>query len=534
MICPNCLSNNSRSAMTCKKCGCPLDDIKSDTEYAQYKPKNQSKPQVDENMRYTVKKVVASDIDYDVPYVDNSFSQDTMNMAPIRNNPTNRKKSTPGAGKNGIYSSKTIRSSKKKRTFTMIFTLILWLLVLGGLIAGGIIGVNYLINLFNNSIPPIETPAPSKLPASKPDIYVLTDDNGQQYVNCKFYGNDSDTVHILVGQKNERLSFENGVAELNLYLSDILSSNANIGSEKVPVAITATYRYSDGIEVPVEVPTVEFTVPVTEITLLTSQSKAIEVFKDTYTLVFAIPKGSNLYINDVISNDKADSSGRVEYTVIVPLGESVNVNVRVQAPYHKATEAMFTIYRQTLNTKFTLAGSNPKTTNTDTIKITGTIKNGTTVSCDAKYKVSDYTFNPGTGVFSMNVTLPSHGVHDILFTATDSSGKVAKLTHTVNYLPDEDQYTRRAWAYDSSVAKNPTQYMYKSFLFKDVKIQEFVLAEQKTFLINMGSEEKPEYIYVQYSGPLSLNTTTTYRIFGDVIGTKDGITLVAARFIYNW
>jgi len=76
--------------------------------------------------------------------------------------------------------------------------------------------------------------------------------------------------------------------------------------------------------------------------------------------------------------------------------------------------------------------------------------------------------------------------------------------------------------------------MYKSFLFKDVKIQEFVLAEQKTFLINMGSEEKPEYIYVQYSGPLSLNTTTTYRIFGDVIGTKDGITLVAARFIYNW
>ena len=54
------------------------------------------------------------------------------------------------------------------------------------------------------------------------------------------------------------------------------------------------------------------------------------------------------------------------------------------------------------------------------------------------------------------------------------------------------------------------------------------------FLINMGSEEAPQYIYVIYSGSMQLNTKTTYRIFGDVTGVYDGHTLVSARYIYTW
>ena len=531
MICPNCLSNNSNSANKCKKCGCPLNDnITNDRQEEQMSAHSAKKHELDANLRFKVKEVYVDNIQYDdLP----SEEASSISVSAIRHSETVRRKSAPGTGKRGVYSSQSIKSGKKKRNATMIFTIVLWVLILGALITGICMGINAISGLFNSGFDVTPTPTVSKSAASAPDVALFTDENGIEYINYKFYGLDGDSVNIIYGQKNERLYFEDGVAQINLYLSDFLTSSSLITNSKVPVTLNAIYRYADGSEASINVPTVEYTVIETPITLINTESKAVEVFKDTYTLVFAIPKGSNLYINDVISNDKVDSSGRVEYTVDIKPGDNINVTIRAQAPYQKASEAMFTIYRQKLNTSFTMANSNPKSTENKTIKITGTASKNAIITCDSKYTISNYTLDNRTGVFSMNVTLPSYGVHDILFTVTDSEGKVARLTHTVKYMPNEDSYTRSVWAYDSKIATTPSQFINKSFLFK-AKIQEFILAEEKTFLINMGTSESPEYICVEYDGPLTLNTTTEYRIFGDVIGTKDGKALVAARFIYNW
>ena len=525
MICPNCLSNNRKGVSVCRNCGCPLDEtgdpLHSAAASEAHTRSGASAP------RYTVKEVIASDIDCDKNTVESELSQDTINISPIRNSSAPVRKSKSVHSGNAAYSTR----SKKKRRAAMIFTLILWVVVLGAIITGVVLGVKYVSDLFNNTVPNVSE-SPSKQPASTPDIAVMTDESGKEYINCVFYGQDGDSV--LISQINKRYTFENGKAEFNLYLSDLLSSTAEITSDTVPVTLKAIYRYSDGTETEVSVPTAEFTVPSTEIQLLNTDSKAIEIYKDSFTVVFAIPKGSNLYINDAISNDKIESTGRVKYTVNVGIGESVQINIRAQAPYHKSAEAMFTVYRQELHTKFTLANSNPKTTETNVINITGTTSKGTVITCGGDYKATDYTFNESTGVFTMKITLPVYGTHDIVLTATDTEGKTARLTHTVNYMPNEDTYTRRAWAYESGVASNPGQFMNKSFLFKNVKIQEFILSEDTLFLINMGTESEPEYIYVRYGGNMNLNTSTTYRIFGDVTGVYNGKTLVDARFIYNW
>ncbi len=528
MICPNCLSNNSNSSRVCKKCGCPLDDIKPEQEYSQYKPKqNNATNETNENLRYTVKEVVAQDISYedfdDTPSV-------AMEVRSTRQSQTNSRSRAPMSGKSGVYSSEKIKTHKAKRTITMVVTIILWLAVLGGLVFGVYYGGKAILEALNY-VPPITTPAPDKTPDT-PDIAIMTDDNNTQYINCKFYGENGDSVYI--EQLNQRFNIENGSAQINIYLSDLLSSSSSITTETIPVTLKAKYRFANSQETSLTLPTVEFNIPKTEIIVLSADSTSIEVFQDTYKIVFAVPKGSNLYINDAISNDKIDSSGRVEYSVDVFPGQSIPVRFKVQAPYHTVTEKTFTIYRKTPSTTLVLSGTNPKVTNTDSIKLVGQIEQGTTITCDPKYTISNFIYNDN-GTFSLDIKLPDYGKHDILLTATDKTeSKTAKLIHTVNYLPDETTYTTSAWKYESNISKNYKQYMNKQhYLFK-AKITGFVLAENKTFAINMGTEEDPEIIYVEYTGPLSLNTTTTYRIFGNVIGQKDGKTLVAARYIYNW
>lgn len=549
MICPNCLANNRKNASVCKSCGCPLrqDTIpeengtpapkvfRSDSGLARSDAKAGREPARSPMVKSSrqspsasvpqikVNSIVADNIDCTDNSVENELSCDTITIPTQRSDMPVRRKG--GSHASALAVSNSARRRRQRKT---ALTLSLWLVVLGGLIAGIVLGIRYIGTIFS--------PAPPQTTADQAaydsaSLNMETDQNGLQYIHCVFNGNDGDSV--LITQLNKRLNFENGTAVLDIYLSDLISASAQISGSTLPVSLQAVYRKSDGQEHPLALPTVEFAVPQTEITLISSDSKAIEVFKDSYRLVFALPQGSNLYVNDVISNDKVESSGRVRLNVEVGIGESVEVRIRAQAPYHSATEIMFTLYRQELHTKLTLANSNPKTVESPTVTLSGTTSKGTVISCGG-YKTDNYTFDDRTGVFRITVTLPGYGTHDIVLTATDTEGRTARLTQTVSYLPNEDKYTRQAWAYEEGVATNPGQYMNKSFLFKNVKIKEFILAQDTMFLINMGSEEAPQYIYVVYSGNMQLNTKTTYRIFGDVTGVYDGHTLVSARYIYTW
>lgn len=524
MICPNCLTNNRNTAIECKNCRCSLVDVlKDDNDIVS--EENISRNITSDPLRYQVEDISADDIEYD----DDILSQDTIVISPIKDNTINTRPRRSANPERYYTSTTTHRRPVKRRRATMVVTILIWLLIFVGIGLGIGFGIKYAVELFGGGSP--GSTQTTKLPASAPDMQIRLDESGNQYLNCVFYGNDGDSV--LIQQTNKRYTFENGQATVDLLLSDFISSTSNITTDTLPVTVQAVYRYADGTEVTLSIAEQTFTIPSTTVQMINPQSKAIEIYKDSYTLVFAIPVGSNLYINEVMSNDKVDSTGKVKYTVSVKEGESVNINVSARAPYHKNGEIMFTVYRQEQNAKLTLSNSNPKNVTEKTVIVSGVTEPKSTITCNADYTISDVLVNDSSGVFTLKLQLPVYGTHDVVFSTTTTDGRTGKLAYTVTYAPNEDSYTRKAWAYEKGVAENPGQFMNKSFLLSNVQIEEFILAEDTMFLINMGTTEEPQFIYVQYNGNMPLATSKKYRIFGDVIGVHEGKTLFAARFIYN-
>lgn len=428
--------------------------------------------------------------------------------------------------------SQTPKHSSKKRTANIVITIIVWILVL--LLLGGAVylGVTKLPALLfpNSSDEPTATPGTDQFPdTDTPVVSVRTDDNGNDYIDAVFYGQAGDSIYLDVTKKY--YTFESNVLNIQLHLKDLINAETQLLNPTLPINLQAKYRLASGMEKSLDTGTQTLNIPEGKITLLYPEQESIEIFKQNYTVIFSVTPGSTLTINDIPANDKMDSSGKVSYMVSVNAGETVSLNIKVYTPYCQMTVKTITVSRSTMDVSFTLASANPKTTTQKSFTIQGTVDKDATLSSSDGYELSNVVINERTGAFTATVTLTQYGNHEVPITAALPSGQTSTLVYEVTYSPNETDYTTHAWKYDPKLITNPNAFKGKTFLL-EATVEELLPAKDTRFIINLGTEEAPERIVIDYYGTKSIKVGSSYRIFATVTDLYNGMPLLTSPFIY--
>lgn len=332
--------------------------------------------------------------------------------------------------------------------------------------------------------------------------------------------------------KNQYYSFdESGQYAVSLYLSDFVDAAASLENT---YSATLTYRYRQAsgqeTELTLENPLV-FTIPATQIKLISPEVESQEIYEENYSVIFKVNAGSTVLVNGRDVSSSVNSQGRATYNVTLGPGSSEELTIQATAPYHSTATQTITINRSPLNVNFTISANTPRSVSSPTVEISGVVDTGATLSC-ADYTLSNPEINPLTG------RVPRYCTASQLRQSQDNPygykrrRQTSTLAHTVLYLPNEDQYTRDVWVYDPAIVSNPSRYIGRNYLLDGVDVVEILDSPGTIFTVNMGTDESPEYLAVEYYGSRNIQPGDTYRIFGQVIGSYQGMTLIGGYFIY--
>lgn len=529
MICPNCLANNKKNANRCQNCG--FDFTNSDFSIDQHAP--------EENEEYA-DEAEQTDIENTITITRIERNPEGMqpDMHPYHNH---RQYENPATTIAGIGNEKLRKKAKAKRVFYITITILVWALILAAIVLLAIFGVKWVKQQLAGpdvSTPPVVKATPSVLVA--PNIIVQTDDKGNEYLQCTFFGKVGDSIYLTI--TDDFYPFQSESLQINLGIPDIVSESANLENDTISFNLGAYYRMNSGVMAEMETPTQTLKVPQTQISIISPSTLSYEIYQNSFDVVFKVTPGSMVYINDLNYSDKVDANGKGRYTANLEPGATANVNLVVKAPYHRSAEANITISRPALDVPLTLAGSLPKTvtansgdfpnTRSLTIRINGTIDKEAALSIP-DYEVKSLNINTVNGTYEAEVVLPNYGRHTIYLIAQHPTKGTSKLAYNVLYNPNENDYTRRAWVYDKKITTNPEAFNNKIFLLENVEILEVLDTETTMFRINMGTQEDPQWLVIEYFGTKTINKGDKIRIFGDVQGRYQDTTKVVARFIYS-
>lgn len=419
--------------------------------------------------------------------------------------------------------------AKRQKGGRTAITIIIWVLILA-LLGGGIfLGYRLLDGKIFNPTAPTSTPAPGNTGnIQAPQISVMQEEDGTEFVRAIFYGVPQDSIYI--APLNKYFPFESSVLTFNWQLHELLG-NAQPEGETVTINLAPVYRTKAGKETPIDTLPVTMKVAMTSIKLLSPALFSNEVYQTDTNIVFQVTPGAAIDINGTDYTAKADASGKVTYKATCQPGEQKDFLITAKATGKQPAGITVTLFREKMPVTFSLSASNPKTVQTNQVVISGNVDKLATLSVE-DYKVLDVKINEQYGMFDLTVELPAYGTHNLILSATVPETGTSKLAFSVVYQPDEHEYTKKAWAYDKNLAKNPEGFLGKIFVFESPSVVEVKEGSPNIITINMGTEDSPQLLLLEYAGSRKIEVGGRYRFFADVIGQQDGKALLAVRFTY--
>lgn len=546
MICPNCLANNKNNATVCQNCGYSL--IEEELDEAVKEEQEEEQQIEDESEAETPAEINQTPEAYtdqaEAPYIEEQPQEDeqkTISIPPLRERTSARRipqivyEADSEEEKN--YFSDQSSGHKNQSPLRTAVTVFLWVLIIAAVIFIGFMlydrfwGTDNPSDVNNTGGGSNITSGVGSSNVQAPSVSLKQDESGASYYECIFYGQPGDSVYLTV--KNQYYSFdESGKYTVELRLSDFVDAKAPL-ENTYSASVTYRYRQSNGqeTELTLENPLV-FNISSTQLKLIAPEAESQEIFEENYSVIFKVDAGSTVLVNGRDISSSINSQGRATYNVTLGPGSSEELNIQATAPYHSSISKTITISRAPLNVNFSIAANTPRSVNTATVEISGVVDTGATLSC-ADYTLSNPEINPLTGAYRVSVQLPGYGRHRIILTATSAEGQTSSLAHTVLYLPEEDAYTRDVWVYDPAIVSDPSRYIGRNYLLNGVDVVEILDSPNTIFTVNMGTDEAPQYLAVEYYGSRSIQPGDTYRIFGQVIGSYQGMTLIGGYFLYT-
>ena len=143
-----------------------------------------------------------------------------------------------------------------------------------------------------------------------------------------------------------------------------------------------------------------------------------------------------------------------------------------------------------------------------------------------------------SGKFSFNAVFDHIGDNTITIIASYPGKKPSKVDHTVYYVPNVDEYTRKAWALDAANYSD----LLNTIALRASRNQVYVIKG----IVQYSISDKPQMVVINSSDdgksqPVLLENKTKkkwvvgqyYRIYADAYSTYNSMPYLIARYSYD-
>ncbi len=373
---------------------------------------------------------------------------------------------------------------------------------------------------------------------------------GQPVHEIAFYGESGQTIELpSIGVQKLSRTFD-FTASAN-YIPIIAPDNLFIPEEpgadtpeEITVKLEANLIDADKQVYPLDVP--EFTVQVPQATLTLSQPSALAVTLEAPTLTLAgkVSTGARLFIDGSDASGILDELGNFSYDIEIPEYGDRTIVLEAKALYQRSQTAEIQVSYPKREVPLTVEGAVPSAsdpyvgvlegTQDDTIEIRGTFESGAWITIEGAVE-GDPTVDSEEGTYSFVGLLENYGLNTFNIRA-EKDGAESSFALSVEKKPDVEEYTPKARSMDyESLSEHADDQIDRIYLCEGT-VSEFIQdAPYPIFLFNVGDEEEPQNILMEYYGTTALDTAKNYRIYGDVAGmdTERGLPKIMARFIYE-
>lgn len=311
------------------------------------------------------------------------------------------------------------------------------------------------------------------------------------------------------------------------YLQDTMSITLT------PYLITDTGRQQ-----PLDAIHYDIDIPLSPIELATPDSPYQVVSTAMYNIVFYVREGSTVLINGDDYSDLVNTDGgKVNYNATVqPIGENV-FNIVVRSQYCRENTLTVTLYREKQSIPLDLASDVATSTSNNYMTIRGTTLPGAVVKVLSPYVDLDITNTATDGSFSFKADFTKIGNNTIIITVDYPGKETTRVEHTVYYVPNIDDYSRKAWdivTQYTDLMDNLELRKSKSQIYvcKGVITSIDTTKPQRAFM-NVGTEDDPLLIYVENSSKTTWEVGKSYRLYGDAYGMYDSKPWLVVRYTYG-
>ncbi len=308
--------------------------------------------------------------------------------------------------------------------------------------------------------------------------------------------------------------------------------------ETMPITLTPFVITDTGKQKPLEAIHYEIDIPLSPIELSTPDSPYQVVSTAMYNIVFYVREGSTVLINDEDYSDLVNTEGgKVNYNATVqPIGENT-FHIVVRSQYCRENSMTVTLYREKQSIPLDLASDIATSTSKNYMTVRGTTLPGAVVKVLSPYVDLDITNTPTDGSFSFKANFDKIGNNTIIITVDYPGKETTRVEHTVYYVPNIDDYSRKAW----DIATQYTDLMEnldarkarsQIYVCKGVITSIDTTKPQRAFM-NVGTEESPLMIYVENSSKTTWEVGKSYRLYGDAYGMYDSKPWLVVRYTYG-
>ncbi len=315
-------------------------------------------------------------------------------------------------------------------------------------------------------------------------------------------------------------------------------------ADTMDVALTPLIRTSAGQLQPMDTISYQVQVPLSPIELITPDTSWVEVNTAMYPMKFRVREGSTVIINGSDYSDLVNQDGGlVTYNATVqPIGEN-RVTIRVRSQYCRENIMDIVLYRAAQDVPLDLLSDQTYTSSAKSMKITATTIPGAEVNVLTPHTDLDITNIATDGTFSFYAVFNQIGNNDVSVEAIIPGRQPSYLNFQVYYVPKVDEYTKVAWALDTSasgtynyadlLSNNATRVKNTQIYVCSGVITEIISTKPQLAIMNTGTAEKTQYVMIENSSKTTWEVGSSYRIFADAFGMYDNMPRLNARFTYK-
>ncbi len=284
--------------------------------------------------------------------------------------------------------------------------------------------------------------------------------------------------------------------------------------------------------------TYDITIPLSPIDIITPSSLRTEVTTAMYSMIFKVRPGSVVTVNGVDMSDAVDENGQLTYNATVqPKGDNSYL-VNVRSPYCRDNSMEVILFREVQEIPLDLAATTYTSTSLSEYQITCTTLPGAEVDILSPHTDLNISTLNTTGEFTFYAVFDKIGDNTVSIQASYPGKKTSRVDYVIYYLPNQDDYTRKAWSLTR--AADYSELMGNiSFRAENTQIyvamgqfSEFVTDSPQMGIMYCSEDGTSQPVLLENKTKTTWKKNTYYRIYADVKGTYNGMPWLVARYCY--